>query len=163
MVLEMRIVVISDTHRKGIEELPPKILDEFREADLIVHAGDYAGRRLLDELRKHKFRGVYGNMDPPEVRRELPEKEIIEVAGFKIGLTHPSEGGPPFGMEERVRRKLGDVDVIIYGHTHRPRNEKVGDILYFNPGTLTGKFPAIHRTYGVITVGRGIRGEIMKI
>ena len=133
----MRIVVISDTHRQGIEELPPKILDEFREADLIIHAGDYAGRRLLDELRKHKFRGVYGNMDPPEVRRKLPEKEIIEVAGFKIGLTHPSEGGPPFGMEERVRRKLGDVDVIIYGHTHRPRNEKTLSTI---TGRLNGSF-----------------------
>jgi len=161
--MEMRVIVISDTHCQTLDELPPTILDEFSEADLIIHAGDYTGKRLLDELQKLKFRGVYGNMDPPEIWRELPEKEIIEVAGFKIGLTHPPEGGAPFGMDGKLRRKLGDVDVIIHGHTHRPRNEKAGNILYFNPGSLTGKFPAIHRSYGIIKIDREIKGEIMKV
>jgi len=159
----MRIVVISDTHCQGLDDLPSKILDVFDSADLILHAGDYTGKRLLEELRKFKFRGVYGNMDPPEIWRELPEKETVEAAGFKIGLTHPSVGGAPFGLERKLELKLVDMNVIIYGHTHRPRSDKVGNILYFNPGSLTGKFPATYRTYGVITIDREIKGEIMRI
>jgi putative phosphoesterase len=159
----MRIVVISDTHCQRVGELPQKILDEFSKADLILHAGDYTGKQLLEELSKRKFRGVYGNMDPPEICRKLPESEVIEVAGFKIGLIHPAEGGPPFGLEDKLRQRFGDVNVIVYGHTHRAKNEWVGDVLYFNPGSLTGKFPSIHRTYGVITIDGEIEGEIKSV
>jgi predicted phosphodiesterase len=49
--------------------------------DLIIHAGDYKSKNLLDQLRDlGNLKGVYGNMDPEEVRRELPEKEISLIS-----------------------------------------------------------------------------------
>ena len=62
----MIIVAISDTHVSCIEQLPPALRDNMKEADMIIHAGDYVSMAVLDQLKKFRsFRGVCGNMDPP--------------------------------------------------------------------------------------------------
>jgi putative phosphoesterase len=138
-------------------------VDELSGADLIVHAGDYTAMGLLNELRRRgSFKGVHGNLDAPEVKRELPALETIRVGGFGIGINHPSEGGSPFGIEDRIGAKFQDVDAIIFGHTHRTKNEYRSEVLYFNPGSATGTFPASARTFGIITVGKEVRGEILR-
>jgi putative phosphoesterase len=132
--------------------------------DLIVHAGDFTGKRLLNGLRKFgDFKGVYGNMDFPSVREELPKNLTLELKGFKIGVTHPSEGGPPFELEKRLKKKFEQVDAIIHGHTHFPKNEVVDGILYFNPGSITGKFPAHHKTFGILEIDKKVKGRIVKL
>ena len=160
----MRIGVLSDTHVQELEDLPRDVVDELTSVDLIVHAGDYTGKRLLDELRKlGDFRGVYGNMDPPKIRSELQAVEVFEVAGFKIGVAHPAEGGSPFRLENRIRKKFKQVDVIIYGHTHRVKNETQDNILYFNPGSAIGAFPARYKSYGILKIQKGIEAKIIRI
>lgn len=162
--MDMKIGVLSDSHASDLEDLPKKALDVLCGMDLIVHAGDYRGKRLLDGLRKlGNFKGVYGNMDPIEIRRELPNIEILEVGKFKIGIVHPSEGGSPFGLEKRIRKKFERVDVIIYGHTHRAKNKVVEGILYFNPGSVTGAFPSLYKSFGILTVNEEVKGKIVKI
>jgi len=159
----MKVGVISDTHAHSLDDLPKKIIDEISGVDLIIHAGDYTGKKLLDELRKvGNFKGVYGNMDPYEVRRSLPDKLVFEANNFIVGVAHPSEGGIPVGMERRIRAKFGDVNVVICGHSHKPRNEVVGDILYFNPGSATGAFPSILRTYGILRIEKEVEGIIAR-
>ena len=60
----LKIIVISDTHVDSVEGLPRRVLDDLSGADMIIHAGDFTGKRLLDALRKiAPFRGVYGNID----------------------------------------------------------------------------------------------------
>jgi uncharacterized protein len=160
----LKIVVLSDTHSDSISSLPKKLVEEFSTADLIIHAGDFTGKQLVDDLRKlGKFRAVYGNIDGPEVRRELPEIDTIGAEGFRIGLNHPAEGGSPVTIESRIRRKFQDVQVIIHGHSHRTKNEKREGILWFNPGSATGKFPALKRSYGILTVDNEIKGEIIDL
>ena len=160
----MKIVVLSDSHTDSIDRLPTKILDELSGADLIVHAGDYTGTNLLEELRRRgNFKGVHGNMDPPEIKRELPALETVVIGGFRIGVNHPSEGGTPFGIEERVGAKFRDVDAVIFGHTHRTKNEYRNGVLYFNPGSATGTFPATAKTFGIITVGKEMRAEMLRV
>lgn len=160
----MKIGVISDTHTDSIERLPRKLLDELSGMDLIIHAGDFTGKNLLDELRKlGPFRGVYGNIDGPEIRRELPAIENIETAGFRIGVNHPAEGGSPFTLEERLRHKFTGVQVIIHGHSHKTKSEVKDGILWFNPGSATGTFPAREKTYGVLHLDKEVRGEIIRV
>jgi putative phosphoesterase len=161
----MRVVVLSDIHTKDLEDLPERILEELKKVDLIIHAGDYTSKNLLDQLRKlGDFKGVYGNMDPDEIKRELSDKVVFKIRGFKIGITHPSEGGSPFGLKKRVKLKLGeDLDLIIYGHSHKPVNEREGNTIYFNPGSATGAFSARYKTYGVLRIEDEIEGEIVKI
>jgi uncharacterized protein len=160
----MKIIVISDTHTDSIDKLPRKLVDELGMADLIIHSGDFTDKQLVDDLRKlNKLRGVYGNIDGPDVRRELPEIDTVETEGFKIGLNHPAEGGSPMTIEQRIRKKFEGVDVIIHGHSHRTKNEVKDGVLWFNPGSATGKFPALRKTYGILTLDKEIHGEIIEL
>ena len=160
----MRILALSDSHVDSFDLLPRKVADELSGADLVVHAGDYTGSGLLKELRRlGNFKGVHGNMDSPEIKRELPSLETVAAGGHRIGICHPAEGGVPFGIEERIRTRFQDVDVIIFGHTHRAKNERKGGLLYFNPGSATGAFPASEKSFGVITVGKDVSGEIVRV
>lgn len=161
----MKVVVLSDTHAKDLADLPERILEDLKKADLIIHAGDYTSKNILDQLRElGDFKGVYGNMDSDEVKRELPDKDIFEISGFKIGITHPSEGGSPVGLKSRAESKLGeDLDLIIYGHSHKPVNEKESNTIYFNPGSATGAYPARYKTYGILRIEDEIEVEIVKI
>jgi putative phosphoesterase len=160
----LKIAVLSDSHVYDLTGIAKKAIEMLEDMDLIVHAGDFTGKGLVDELRKlGNFKGVYGNMDPFNIREELPEKVTLELEGFKVGVTHPAEGGPPFGLEKRLKKKFEYVDAIIYGHTHNPRNVVIGGILYFNPGSITGKFPARHKSFGILRIDKGIKGKTVML
>jgi putative phosphoesterase len=151
-----RIVVISDTHARSLDVLPPELLAELTETDLVVHCGDYTSIHLLAELhqRAKRFIGVYGNMDPKEIRDELPDKTVVEVEGIRIGVIHPFWGGPPWGIEEDIAREFDQVDLIIFGHTHDVCNRNIGGVVFLNPGQAYPSFrtPA---SAGVITIEQG--------
>jgi len=103
----VKICVISDTHTDSIDNLPRRVLDELSGADMIIHAGDFTAKRLVDELRKiGSFKGVYGNIDGPDVRKELPAIDIVQAGDFKIGVNHPAEGGSPHTLEQRLWPKF---------------------------------------------------------
>jgi len=160
----VKIVIISDTHTDSIDNLPGRVLDELSGADMIIHSGDFTGKRVLDALRKiGPFRGVYGNIDGADVRKELPAIDIIQAEDFTIGVNHPAEGGSPLTLEPRLRPKFPRVQAIIHGHSHRTKNDFRDGVLWFNPGSATGKFPATKKTYGILTVDKEIRGEIIEL
>jgi uncharacterized protein len=157
-------VVLSDSHADSMDRLPRRIVDELSGADMVIHAGDYTGENLLGELRRlRNFKGVHGNLDPPEIKRGLPALETAVIGGFSVGINHPSEGGSPFLIEERIGARFQHVDAIVFGHTHRAKKEYRDEVLYFNPGSATGTFPASARTFGILTVGKEITGEILKV
>jgi len=87
----VRIVVISDTHipDRAIG-LPVKLIEEIKSADMLIHAGDLVSLRFLNELKaiSKNVKAVCGNMDPEEIRKVLPQKEIFKIGNFKIGLFH---------------------------------------------------------------------------
>jgi len=160
----MRIGVLSDTHiPRACPELPAEVLEAFRGADLILHAGDLVEVKVLHDLEKlAKTTAVYGNMDEPAVRRLLGEKEIIKVNGFAIGLIHGY--GPTANLMNYVKSEFKDqVDVIVFGHSHVPVNETKNGILFFNAGSPTDKVFAKYNSYGILTVTNEIKGEIIKI
>ncbi|MCX5703026.1 MAG: metallophosphoesterase, partial [Candidatus Omnitrophica bacterium] len=138
----MRIGVISDTHIPDrAKEIPQKILAEFKNVDMIVHAGDFAQLSVLNKLKSvcENIKAVRGNMDPDEIKRELPEKEVFKVGPFKVALMHGY--GAPNNLIELLTSVFKDEkpDVIIFGHSHSALNEKRNGILFFNPGSATDK------------------------
>lgn len=158
----MRIGVISDTHVSGIEELPQGLVETLKNMDIIVHLGDYTGKGLLDGLRElGDFHGVCGNMDPLSIKMALPEKEVLEIGGKRIGLIHGS--GAPWDLATRVRGQFLDVDAVLYGHSHVACSETLEGVLCVNPGSATGKFPANGETFGILTVSDDIEGEIIAL
>lgn len=158
----MKIGLLSDTHLKEPSPEFKRIIEtHFREVDKILHAGDFVDWSVAEYLLSQKeLIAVFGNMDSQDIRKAFPQKRIIELGGFRIGLIHG--GGSPFGIESRVREAFDDLDVIVYGHTHTPANHQVKGILFFNPGSPTRSF--IHRsTLGILHIGEKIEGEIIKL
>ena len=151
----MRIGVISDTHARDLSELPPPIAKALAEVDLIVHAGDFTDKAVLDGLRKlGEMKAVYGNMDSGELRRVLPQHDLFIVSGKKVGLTHGS--GVHWGLAGRVREMFTDADIIIFGHSHEPTNKFIRGCLLFNPGRA-------RHSFGLLTIGEEIKAEIIRI
>jgi putative phosphoesterase len=150
----MKIAVLSDTHAHSLDEIPPQTISALEEADLIVHAGDFTHIDFLDDLKKlGEVKAVRGNMDHREIRAILPERETFIVNGKKIGLIHG--WGSPMGLEKKIRPLFDEVDIIIYGHTHRPMNEYIGGVYFFNPGSA-------RQSYGILEIDDTIKGRIIK-
>jgi uncharacterized protein len=163
----MRIGVISDTHIPDrAKKIPQEILEEFKNVDIVLHAGDLVERSALKELKAvcKDVRAVRGNMDHPEEKDALPEKLIMEIEKKRVGLTH-GYGAPPRLMELVTKIFEKDrVDVIVFGHSHYPVNEIKNGILYFNPGSPTDKIFSPYNSYGILEIRDGkIEGKIVKI
>lgn len=161
----VKIGVISDTHISAFEDLPDKLIQGLKDANLILHAGDLVNLTVLEGLKKisSKVKAVWGNMDLPNVKRALPDTQIIQIKQFRIGLTHGE--GAPFNLMETVKEKFKNerVDCIVYGHSHSPCNEIHQDILYFNPGSPTDKIFSPYNSYGILEIDKKIVGKIIKI
>jgi len=162
----MRIGVISDTHIPDrAQELPPEVLEQLRHVDMVIHAGDLVDLSVLEKLRAvcGSVKAVWGNMDPPEVKKELAEKEILKIGRHKIGIMHGY--GHPAKLIELLSSvfKNDGVDIIIFGHAHYSVNEKKGNVLFFNPGSLTDKVFAPYNSYGIIEINDKVEAKIIKL
>ena len=158
----MKIGVIGDTHTN---KLSAEILGYLKGMDMIIHTGDLTELEVLDSLKSicPNVKAVCGNMDELDVRRCLPDKEIISVGKIRIGVTHGR--GAPSGLIGLVTEifKEDNLDIIIFGHSHSPVNQKIDSILYLNPGSLTDKIFAPYNSYGVIEINDRTKAEIVKI
>lgn len=162
----MRIGVLSDTHiTNNDKEIPQLVLADLKHCDMIIHAGDIGCTEALDSLSQicQNIRAVWGNMDPPDLKKKLPEKQLISIGNFKLGIIHG------FGNPEKLVALVAEafkkdkVNLIIFGHSHIALNEKKGDILFFNPGSVTDKIFAPYNSYGIIEIDETIRAKIVKI
>lgn len=159
-----RILVLSDTHVPRIApDLPAQIYDDIRAADMVMHAGDFVEKELLDTLKGLKRTvAVYGNMDSPDLHRALNSKEVVEVEDVRIGLVHGH--GAPRDLITTVRSDFPEVDAIVFGHSHSVVNTVIDGVLFFNPGSPTDKIFATSNSYGILEIsGKKIEGRIIRI
>ena len=160
--MKITIGVLSDTHLYGVTEALREIYSRYlADVDVILHAGDFTSEEIVAFLRKKPFHGVHGNMDPIEVKEQLPAKKVLEMGAYRVGLIHG--GGPKSGLEERVAGAFEDVDVVVFGHSHRPENRRKDGLLLFNPGTAAGYVSSGHHTIGILTLDDHIHGEIIRL
>ncbi len=158
----MKIGVISDTHLAAPDGRLEKIAkDHFQGVELILHAGDIVDIRVLEAFGDTRVCAVCGNMDGASVRDMFPEKRVLEVEGWRIGLIHG--WGSPSGLEERIIREFEDVACIVYGHSHRPNNEVRDGVLLFNPGSPTDNRFAQGNSVGILDVGESIVGTVVNL
>ena len=153
----MRIAVISDTHMpRGTRALPARALAELREADAILHGGDFMRAEVLELLQRlgPPVHGVHGNVDDEALRRMLPAARVVELGGVRIGMVH--DAGPRQGRLARMRFRFKDADAVIFGHSHLPLHEADADgFQIFNPGSPTERRSAPRHTMGIATVDDG--------
>ncbi len=160
----MIIGVLSDTHIPGTaDSLPERVAEGLKGVDMILHAGDLTEESVLGELNRiAPTTAVAGNMDSETLKERLPRKKTLEACGIKIGLIHGY--GPPFGMAGRIRKEFGDVNVIVFGHSHSAMNARKDGVLFFNPGSSTDNIFARQKAYGILRVKKGaVAGEIIKL
>ena len=160
--MSMRIGVLSDTHIHQVSRDFRDLLEgRLSDVEVLFHVGDYTSPVLVEFLGSKNFHGVCGNMDPLAIKAVLPEKKIVEIGGFRFGLIHG--WGSPRGLEERVLAQFNDVDVIVYGHSHRAMNEVVQGVLLFNPGTASGFSSSGVHSIGILECGDTVKGEIIEL
>ena len=117
----MRILVLADTHN----HLPPKLDELAAGVDEIWHLGDVVAPSLLDSIGKigPPVTIVRGNCD---TSFDWPLLVDLERNGVRFRLTHIPPDRPP-----------ENVDVLLHGHTHVPRDEMLGGVRFLNPGCVT--------------------------
>lgn len=121
----MRIGVISDTH--GL--LRPEALDALAGVEHIIHAGDIGRPEIVPRLREiAPVTAIRGNVDTQPWAQAFPAWDVVTLAGRMIYVIHD----------------VGDLDldpaaariaVVVSGHSHQPKIESRGGVVYLNPGS----------------------------
>lgn len=116
------IVILSDTH--GL--LRDEVKQQLKNSDIIIHAGDINTQAIVNEMKSFApLHIVRGNNDK-EWASELPTSLFIIIEEVRIFIVHNKKDIPT---------DLTDVDLIIYGHSHKYDDKEVDGVRMFNPGS----------------------------
>jgi len=173
----MRIALVSDTHvPASIRRLPGSLLTALEGVDRILHAGDLVQAAVLEQLDAiAPTTAVTGNMDPPELKGKLRDREILEVAGRTIGLAH---GHQPHSFQDRyiafgfddpefdlfyeaMVTQLPGAEIVVFGHFHKPLVKRWNDVLFVNPGSIAP--PHRRPTYALLDLDDGIDVRVIEL
>jgi uncharacterized protein len=142
----MLIGVMSDTHDNIVQT--KKAVERFNRegVEQVLHAGDFVSPFMIDTLKglTAPLTGVFGNNDGDrrlleKKSADIPSMKIegtfarIDAGGMRIALLH--------GNDRELRETLaacGSLDLLVYGHTHRPEVRQAGSLLIVNPGEVYG-------------------------
>ncbi len=142
----MRILVVSDTHGDS-QSLRRAILSQ-PQAEAVIHLGD--GQAEMEQARhsfpEKMFLPVRGNCD---LGSSLPNTGEFMANGHKIFYTHGHLYGVKSGDYNIISaaREHG-AKILLFGHTHLPREDYEDGLYILNPGRLSGWEP----TYGILDI-----------
>jgi uncharacterized protein len=153
-----RIGVISDTHNY----LDPRIPNLFAGVDHILHAGDIGLPAIILQLGQiAPVTAVLGNTDDAGFHNK--QTEVVEVAGRRFLVQHivnPQSLVDP--IKARVARER--LDVVVFGHTHKPFCQTIGGVLFFNPGYAGKSRFGLGRSVAILDCGEnGVRAEYLPL
>ena len=150
----MKWLIISDTH--GYYEELCIILDREKAVKDVIFLGDglWDIQRAKLDFPDKNFICVKGNCDLTD---KVPGMDIITLDGYKVLITH-GDGFDVKSSKLAIRRAAinMNVDIVLYGHTHRQYYEYMEGLYLFCPGSVkperaTGYIPS----YGILDTGAG--------
>jgi len=146
-----RIGIISDTH--GL--LRPAAERRLAGVDHIVHGGDIGHPDIIAALRRiAPVTAIRGNVDHGDWARAFAETELVRLADRSIFVLHDLKG-------LRIDPIARGIDVIVSGHSHVPKIETVGGVLYLNPGSAGRRRFHLPITLATLDVtSEGVRAKI---
>ena len=101
----------------------------LRGSQRIIHAGDVGAPEILDELASiAPVTAVRGNIDKGAWARKLPETDVIELGPVSLYVLHDL-------TLLDLKPEAAGFKVVVYGHSHVPKQEIRNGVLYFNPGS----------------------------
>lgn len=132
-------------------------MEVLKGSDLILHAGDVGRDKVLDALEAiAPVIAIRGNIDKTDRAAHLPDVQDLEFLGHAFYMLHDV--------------KILDIDpqgryrVVIAGHSHKPRNEWIGNVLYFNPGGAGPRRLTLPVMVGRLLVNEDcVAGEIIEL
>ncbi len=137
--------VISDTH--GL--LRPSALAALQGCDLILHAGDIGSAWVIDSLAAiAPTIAIRGNVDTALWARAYPEHCDLTINGTRLHMLHSRAELNAQDAEQRY-------DVVIFGHSHMPCTDRVGTVLYLNPGSAGPRRFSLPITLAVVDCADG--------
>ena len=118
----MKLAILSDTH--GL--LRPQVLEYLKSADVILHGGDINRQSIVDQLRQiAPLYIVRGNNDK-DWAGEIPHDLTVTLDGVRFYLVH---------NKKEVPADLREIDVVVFGHSHKYVQEEKDGVLWLNPGS----------------------------
>ncbi len=146
----MKVLVLSDSHGnifnmiQAVEREAPR---------MVFHLGDCwrDGERLHDRFPELPFEQVYGNCD--YFRGSWEAEKLLCLGDKRVLLCH----GHTYGVKQSLltaglAAEEKDLDLFLFGHTHKPLVDMRGKTLFLNPGSI-GDYA--RPTYGVVTLENG--------
>lgn len=130
----MKVLIVSDTH--GYDQNFEAAINQEAPIDALIHCGDIEGSEdYFEALAECPVYMVRGNND---FFSDLPGERVFELSGYRIFLTHGHYYGVSMGAEHIMDEGLDrGVDIVMFGHTHRPLLIQESDITVLNPGSLS--------------------------
>lgn len=130
----MKILIVSDTH--GNLRNLEKVLDKVGAIDMFVHLGDVENDEdYLEAALDCPVHIVAGNND---FYSDLPGEEIVQIGKYRVLMTHGH--GYYVSMNTNRLKQAGKergIDIVMYGHTHRPDIDTEDDVIAINPGSIS--------------------------
>lgn len=137
-----RIAIISDTH--GL--LREQVMAELAAADCSIHAGDIDTPDVVHAMEQlGKTYIVRGNNDK-DWAEDLPKSITIEIEGVHFFVVHNKKDVP---------KKLTNIDVVIYGHSHKYSAQTIDGVMFLNPGSCGKRRFGLDLTMCRMTVNEG--------
>ena len=156
------VVVVSDTHvPQKAKAVPAAVWSAVERADVVVHAGDWTGVPLLDELeaRARLLVAVWGNNDGDDLRARLPEVARTTIDGVRLAVVH--ETGQKEGRETRMDRAFPETDLLLFGHSHIPWDSTTPrGLRLLNPGSPTDRRRQPTGTFLTLSVADGALHDV---
>lgn len=130
----MKILIISDTH--GRHGNLDEVLEREGKIDMLLHLGDVEGEEeYIKSVAQCPTHIIAGNND---FFSYLPKEKEIQIGKYKVFMTHGH--GYYVSMNTSVLRREAiarGVDIVVFGHTHRPYIDTKGEVFVINPGSIS--------------------------
>lgn len=147
----MKILVVSDTHKKNDNYFT---VLEMHKPDMVIHCGDAEGcEYALTQAADCPVQIVLGNND---FFSDLPRELELNVGPYKVWVTH-GHNYYVYMSSETIKREAvaRGMDIVMYGHTHRPVIDIDDEVIAINPGSLSYPRQDGHRpSYIIMEIDR---------
>ncbi len=159
-----RLGVLSDTHRYSRPAaVPAGAIDRMGPCDAYVHCGDFLDPGMLQPLRAlAPLYAVLGNVDPANLAGDTPSTLLLRIGPWRVGAVHDA-GGTTASRRRAAAAFPERLDILCFGHSHRPLAENVDDLVLLNPGSAVDPRGLPAASVAVVELGEGLRVHLLKL